>query len=114
MMVGEKKLPGLFNRADWREPGGARRAASERPAPGDAIAPFDARRGADSTGGCGNEGSPIGKPIARDGLADIPAGAAHATAIADEPADRAVEGRRGLDDAHELEGRQLGLTERFG
>src|SRR6195256_2350578 len=90
------------------------RAASERPAPGDAIAPFDARRGPDSTGGCSNEGSPIGKPIARDGLAGITADAAHAAAIADEPTDRAVERRSGFNDAHELEWRELGPADRLG
>src|SRR3977135_4433365 len=90
------------------------RAASERPAPGDAIAPFDARRGADSTGGCGNEGAAIGKPVARDGLADITAGAAHAAAIADEPTDRAVECRGGFNDAHELEWREQGPAGAMG
>src|SRR5690348_14110159 len=90
------------------------RAAAERPAPAKAIAARDGGRRADRAGRANDEGARVGKPCACDGFTKVATDPAHAAAVADEPANGAVERRGGFDDAHELEGRELGPAERFG
>ena len=88
------------------------RAAPKWPAPGNTIAALDGGRRADRTGRAGNKYTRVGKPVACKGLSEVAADPAHAAAVADEPANRTIERRGGLDDAHELEGRQLESAER--
>src|SRR5262249_29227658 len=79
-------------------------AAAERPAPGKAITTRDDGRRTDRSGRAGDEGARVGKPLACDVLTKVATDPAHASAVADQPADGAVERRGGFDDAHELEG----------
>src|SRR5262245_4189648 len=90
------------------------RTATERPAPGKTVAAPDGGRRADRTGRADDEGARVGEPLTCDGLTEVAADPAHAGAVADQPADGAVERRGGFDDTYELEGRQLGPAERLG
>src|SRR6266568_1460000 len=91
---------------------GVMRTAAKWPTSGNMIAAFNRDRGADRTRCARHEGARIAEPVAHGSLVEVAADTAHSTAVADQPANRAVEGGGGLHNLHEFEWRQFRSAER--
>nr|WP_246799309.1 hypothetical protein [Bradyrhizobium sp. CCBAU 51753] len=104
---------GPLHAGEPHEPRRMMRAAAERPAPADAVAALDLHRRSDRTGGAGDEGHWFGEPAPHHVCGQVAADPAHAGAVADQPADRAVKRGRRLHDGHEVEWREFRPAERL-
>mgnify|MGYP007071003097 CR=1 FL=1 len=95
------------------EMAGVMGAGAEGPATGEPVSAFDRRQRSDRAGGADDKGLRRLEYLARDPLRQNGRHSAHATAIADNPADGAVQFRGGLDNGHEIQGRELRPSQRF-